>query len=270
MSIVNKQQIKLLLSGGILLAAGLISLIGPSKTVHANNVVESFAAVDTLQPGLVVALASNSPKTVVLAPAKDPGQIYGVVIDPSDAPFTLKSQGASVYVASGGVYAVLVSTSGGAIKAGDYLSMSPTDGIAAKASKSQSTVVGRAENSFDGKTDVVTTNGHSAVGRVEVNINVQKNPMATQPASHFLTDLANSLANKSVATDRVYAAVAVFLISAGVAVTVLWSGIKSSLVSLGRNPLSRPTILSSMYKVILTGLGIFILGLAGVYLLLKV
>ncbi|HEX4774835.1 MAG TPA: hypothetical protein VH234_04940, partial [Candidatus Saccharimonadales bacterium] len=62
----------------------------------------------------------------------------------------------------------------------------------------------------------------------------------------------------------------IFLVTAAAAVTILWSGVRSGLISLGRNPLSRHTILSGMYKVIFTGLGIFILGLAGVYLLLKV
>jgi hypothetical protein len=270
MRIANKQRIKVSFITKILAIAGLILLSGSSLVAHANNVVEGFTSAQTLQPGIVVALDKNSARTVIAAPHNDTTRMYGVVIDPSDAPFTVSSQGASVYVASGGVYKVLVSTSNGAIKPGDYLSMSPTDGVVTKASKAQSTILGRAESSFDGKSGVVTTSGSGAVGRVDVNINVQKNPLATQAPSHFLTDLANSLANKPVPVARIYLALAIFLASAAVAVTVLWSGIKSSLVSLGRNPLSRPAILSGMYKVILTGLGIFILGLAGVYLLLKV
>jgi hypothetical protein len=51
---------------------------------------------------------------------------------------------------------------------------------------------------------------------------------------------------------------------------VLWSGVRGSLIALGRNPLSRKAIFSGMYKVVITGIGIFILGLAGVYLLLRV
>jgi hypothetical protein len=42
------------------------------------------------------------------------------------------------------------------------------------------------------------------------------------------------------------------------------------LISLGRNPLSRHSIFIGMYKVVFTGLGVFIIGLAGVYLLLKI
>jgi hypothetical protein len=69
---------------------------------------------------------------------------------------------------------------------------------------------------------------------------------------------------------RIYGALAVFLFAAIIAVLVLWSGVRGSLIALGRNPLSRKAIFSGMYKVVITGIGIFILGLAGVYLLLRI
>jgi hypothetical protein len=62
----------------------------------------------------------------------------------------------------------------------------------------------------------------------------------------------------------------IFLVSIVATIVILWSGVRSSLISLGRNPLSRHAIFSGMYKVILTGLGVFIIGLAGVYLLIKI
>jgi hypothetical protein len=78
------------------------------------------------------------------------------------------------------------------------------------------------------------------------------------------------VANKSVPVIRIYTALFVFMISIMAAVTILWSGVRSSLISLGRNPLSRHSIFIGMYKVVFTGLGVFIIGLAGVYLLLKI
>jgi hypothetical protein len=69
---------------------------------------------------------------------------------------------------------------------------------------------------------------------------------------------------------RVYTAMLIFLISILASLTILWSGVRSSLISLGRNPLSRKSIFSGMYKTIFTGLGVFIIGMAGVYLLVKV
>jgi hypothetical protein len=45
--------------------------------------------------------------------------------------------------------------------------------------------------------------------------------------------------------------------------------VRSSMIALGRNPLSRKSILRGMFQVIITSIIIFICGLFGVYLLLK-
>jgi hypothetical protein len=238
----------------------------------ADNVVEGFSSKETLQPGLVVALDSSASRTVKSAPAGDSSKIYGVAVDPSDAPFTLNSQNAKVFVATSGIYRLLVSTINGAIKPGDYISISNVNGIGAKATAVQPTIVGQAQSSFDGSRDVITTSGSAAIGRIYASVGVQKNPLANKDPAvpYFLKKLAVSLANKQVPVVRIYTALVIFVIAAVAAITVLWSGIRSSLISLGRNPLSRHAILSGMYKVIFTGLGIFAIGLAGVYLLLKI
>lgn len=256
----------------LLAMLGLVGLWLVPMFARADNVVQGFSSAKTLQPGLVVALDKNSSNTVLAAPYSDPTRIYGVVVDPSDAPFTLNNSNARTYVATSGIYQVLVSTSNGAIKAGDYLSMSKNDGIAAKATNVQPTVLGQAETAFDGRSGVITTNGNTSIGRIYININVGQNPLAnSSPAVPlFLKKAADSLANKPVSVVRIYTGLVIFVIATVAAVTVLWSGVRNGLVSLGRNPLSRQTIFSGMYKVILTGLAIFIIGLAGVYLLLKI
>lgn len=244
---------------------------GAHQTIAANSIVEGFNSVDTLQPGLVVALDNSQSRLVKPAPADKENQMYGVVVDPSDAPFTLNSQGSKVFVATAGIYRVLVSTINGVVKPGDYISMSTINGIAAKATAVQSTTLGQAQSGFDGTANIITNNGGQAIGRIYLNINVQKNPFAnTDPVPVFLKRIAVSLASKPVPVVRIYAALAIFIISSIAAITILWSGIRSSLVSLGRNPLSRHTIMGGMYKVIFTGLSVFVIGLAAVYLLLKI
>ncbi len=246
-------------------------LVAPAIAL-ADNVVEGFASSSVLQPGIVASIDSSATKTVKAAPANDVSKIYGVVVDPSDAPFTVKSQNSQAFVATSGIYRVLVSTVNGTIKAGDYISMSNLNGIGAKATAIQSTVVGQAQSGFDGSSNVITTSGGAAIGRIYASIGVQKNPLANNDPAipYFLKKLAVSLANKPVPVVRIYAALVVFVVAAISAITILWSGVRSGMVSLGRNPLSRHTIFSGMYKVILTGMAVFIIGLAGVYLLLKI
>lgn len=252
-------------------ALGLLVLALAPSAVLADEVVHSFAASEVLQPGLVVALDKSQDGAVKPAVYGQENQIYGVVVDPSDAPLTINGKNGQVFVTTSGSYDVLVSTSNGVIRPGDYISMSSVSGIGAKARTSQSTVLGRAAGGFDGTSGVITSSGGSAIGRILVNINVQANPMSSSnilPA--FLKRAANSVADKTVSPVRVYTALAVLAAATAAAIVILWSGVSGSLISLGRNPLSRHAILSGLYRVVFTGLGVFILGLAGVYLVLKV
>jgi hypothetical protein len=256
---------------GLFLLAGFGLVLAPAVKAAGNIVVEGFSSKEVLQPGLVVSLDASSTKSVKAAPAGDENLMYGVVVDPSDAPLTVNNKGSQVFVASSGIYRVLVSTINGPIKMGDYLSMSTLDGIAAKATPSQTTTLGQAEANFDGSSNVITNNGGQAIGRIYVNLTIQKNPFASSdPVPAFLRRTAVALANKPVPVARIYTALIIFVIAAIATVTILWSGVRSSLVSLGRNPLSRHIILGGLYKVIFTGLAVFAIGLAGVYLLLKI
>lgn len=250
----------------------VLVLLGNVRIALAANVIEGFSSKTAVTPGQVVALDNAATKTVKLAPADNTSAIYGVAIDPSDAPITLVGQNSQVFVAISGTYQVLVSVANGPIKKGDYISMSPIEGIAGKARADQTVILGKAASAFNGTSGVVTTSGGKAIGRIFINISIQKNPISstdpTVPA--FLRRVANGLADKNVPVIRVYTAVLIFLVSLLAALTVLWSGVRSSLISLGRNPLSKKTIFSGMYKTVFTGLGVFIIGMAGVYLLLKI
>jgi hypothetical protein len=259
----------------MLIIAGLSALflfsLGPRKAA-ADNIVQGFQSAQTLQPGLIVALDNSSTKSVKTLSGGDADHIFGVVVDPTDAPFTLNGQNNPVFVATSGNFQVLVSSIGGVIKPGDFLTISNLSGIAQKATSTQSRILGQAVSGFDGKTNVITNNGKITIGRVFVQINIQNNPLANNAVlvPSFLRKASNAVAGKSVPAIRIYAALGVFIFSAIVAILVLWSGVRGSLIALGRNPLSRKAIFSGMYKVVFTGAGIFILGLAGVYLLLKI
>jgi hypothetical protein len=55
-----------------------------------------------------------------------------------------------------------------------------------------------------------------------------------------------------------------------VAGIMLYSGARSSLISVGRNPLSRSVIIKALGQVVVLSLIVFISGMFAVYLLLKV
>ena len=61
----------------------------------------------------------------------------------------------------------------------------------------------------------------------------------------------------------------IFLASVVIAGSMLYAGVHSSMISIGRNPLSKQSIVRSMIQVIVTSFIVFIIGIFGVYLLLK-
>jgi len=219
----------------------------------------------------VVALDKKSTNTVMAAPAADSSQMYGVVIDPTLAAVTIQNPGQQVYVATSGSYQVLVSSEDGVIKAGDYISMSSINGIAAKASPLESSIIGRALSGFDGKTNVITTSKGTAIGRITINIETGRNPLSRDSVAvpSALRTLGDSIAGKTVTALRIYSALAIFLMTAVIAACLLYVGVRSGMIAIGRNPLSRHSILRSLAQVIVISLLIFIAGLLGVYLLLR-
>jgi len=255
----------------VILAA--ISLGLGSVFVAADTIVQSFQSSSSIQPGWLVAIKPGSSNAVELTPAGQSQLLYGVAIDPSQAPVTLQRQlGRQVFVATTGTYPMLVSTQSGVIKPGDYLSISGTDGIAAKATGQQTFVVGQAVQKFDGSAGVLSTGtGNSAIGRISVVVLVQRNPGLKNSSAvpSFLRSASDSIAGKEVAPLRIYAALVIFLIAAVVAFGTLAVGVRSALIAIGRNPLSRQYLLRGLVQVVIVALGVLILGLVSVYLLLK-
>jgi hypothetical protein len=252
----------------------VLGIVGLTGLTHADTIVRGFKANSSLQPGWVVALDKNAANTVIAAPTDDPSRIYGVVIDPSQAPVTVKQSGQQTFVATSGAYPTLVSLSGGVISPGDYLSISTTDGIAGKAGAHQAFILGRSLEKFDGKSGVITTGSDGfAIGRISLSIIPGKNPLVKNEATvpSFLRKIAQGIAgtDKNLTAARIWAALAVFVITLAIAFGVLWIGIRSGMIAIGRNPLSRHSIMQSLLQVITVSVLVLISGLVGVYLLLK-
>lgn len=253
------------------LALLLLLMLALAPLTVADTLVRGFSAKGTVQPGMIVSLVKNSSSTVQANAGNDASHIYGVAIDPSLAPLTVQQQGQQAFVATAGNYPVLVSTQNGAIAAGDYVSISATAGVGDKA-VNQSQIVGRALEAFDGKNGVITTTSDGRpIGRISVAIALGQNPLAKNVAAipAPLKRIGQNIAGKNVTALRIYLALAVLLISAIIAISVLAVGIKSSMTAIGRNPLSKKSILRGLLQVVTVAVLILTIGMFGVYLLLK-
>ena len=83
-----------------------------------------------------------------------------------------------------------------------------------------------------------------------------------------LQNLANALAGKQVDTLPIILAAAVFIIMLIVVVSIIYSMIRSSIISVGRNPLSQSAIYRDLIQLSALVIGILGVGLIAMYLIL--
>lgn len=256
----------------------------PTESGSTTQAVTQGYGTDTpLQNGMIVKLQDKvatkvEPLTQATAPKMD-----GVVVAANDAAVTLSNNGnaGQVFVAKFGHFDVLVSNQNGPIKTGDYITISALAGVGMKVDTVQPTVLGRATANFDGTGNVAGTatikdstgkDVKLSLGRIPVDISVSFNPLqqsADKNLPGFLKNISSSIAQKPVSTARVYLGLVVLVVSAFVAGGMLYSGVRGGLIAIGRNPLAKKQIIGGIIRVILSGLIVFIMGLFGVYLLLK-
>lgn len=259
----------------VLLLLILLSVNGPAA---AQTVLQGYKSDEKLQKGMLVTLKKDDQGKVQAVTDQTLSDMKGVVADSNDSPVTLSGEGQKIFVATEGTYDVLVSNENGKINKGDYISISSLAGIGMKAADTQEVVVGRAASNFEGGGDSIgkTTSKDNRVvefGRVKVDLGVTKNPYVKSPDKDRVPDalqkVANGIAEKTVSTLRIYMALVVLFVTAAVSATTLFSGVRSTVIAIGRNPLSKGIILKGLMQVMLVSLIIFITGLFGVYLLLK-
>lgn len=263
--------------------AALAVLVGMNAAgiLHAQSVTRGYGADETLQRGMIVGTKQDDPDKVEPINIDQIDRILGVVVSANESPITLSGEQDEVFVATVGRYDVLVSDQNGEIRTGDYVTVSSINGIGMLATYQESEILGRAVDNFDGKSNIVgnsvltdTGGGRRSVniGRIQVDVGITKNPLAKSAAvtPEWLGKLGQAIAGKSLSPARIYISAAIFLIGAFIAGAILYAGIRSSIIAIGRNPLSKKSILRGLLQVIFTSLIVFIISVVGVYLLLRV
>jgi hypothetical protein len=263
---------------------GVLSFAAFPSKVYAQAVAQSFTADTEVRAGMAVELAGDKSKVKPVTQS-DASKMIGVIVQSNDAPISLTSTtaGSQVYVATTGTYRVLVSDQNGAIKKGDYLVVSSFDGVAMKVDDTSTYVVGKALADFDGsgsvlsQTTVQDTAGKShkiSLGYLSTTINISRNPLLHSNASTsnvpgFLLRATESISNKPVSPIKAYISLAIAVFTSVIACVMLYAAIRSSLISMGRNPLARKSIMRNLIQVVVTSVIILITGFFAVYLLLK-
>lgn len=272
---------------GVLVAIGMaIAVVLPAYAADAGTgaSAQGYAADTFIDNGTIVQLTGEKSDRVKIATKNEVQNMFGVTVDRRTLPVAITNDQMEnqVFVAVSGTHPVLVSTQGGPIAKGDYLTLSSVNGIAMKAGTEPTTVFGRAGAAFDGKgvtlgtTKLKDVNGNEyqtvALGQIPVTIDIRKNPNDKSTKANlpdFLERIGKAIAEKEVSPIRIYLSIGITIVSLIAAIVVLYAGVRSGVISIGRNPMSKKSIFRAILQTIMTSILILIIGLFAVYLLLR-
>jgi hypothetical protein len=248
----------------------------------AQSVTQGYKSDTLLQNGMIVGL---DPKDVTKVEPINSGQynlLHGVVVNPSNSIILIGNNSTNVYVSTSGRVSVMVNDQNGNINPGDYVALSSVSGIGDKAIVTDPLVLGKSVSAFNagdsaqqiGTVSVKDSTGKTSslhIGYVTIDIAIGKNPLIVTDNSlpSVLSRASNLVAGKIVSPVRVYVSILILAITAFVSGSLIYGGVRSSMISIGRNPLSKKVITRSLTQVVIVSLLVFLSGVFGVYLLLK-
>lgn len=268
------------LAAGVLLTTGFIPYLAvPVAYAQSSNAAVSqgyeTAATD-MKSGDLVSLDAQRQGYVQLANANGAGSLIGVV---EDRPLlALTNNADQVQVVTGGAAPTLVSDMNGVVRIGDNITASPIDGVGMKATMNAA-VIGIAQESAESvKTvalSVTDTYGNRRtvhIGLIPVQIGVTyytgTDGQASTIIPTFLQRLANAIAGHTVSVARILVSLLIIVLGFVSTIVILYVSVRSSIVSIGRNPLAARAIHKSLLEIVVVTVGILLAMVLGVYAVL--
>lgn len=257
----------------------MIAFVLLTIKVQADTVSQAYNSNVLIPIGSLVSLHNGSSSQVDLANSDNVNDLLGVVVSAQTNLVNLNANNGNTQVVNSGDATVLVSDINGSISTGDSLTASPIGGVAMKAT-APGKILGTANANFgsgqasqrqeitakDGKTTTVS------IGSVSANVligNYQNQPSLNgNGVISAVQAVASSTTGKSISAVRALLALLVLLMSVVISILILYTSVAGSIRSIGRNPLSRHSILQSLIQVIIAVVVIMLSGFAIVYLII--
>jgi hypothetical protein len=253
-----------------------------SVAVLAGAVTQGFKTSTPMPNGAVVSLAKGSSDTIEKTTYANESSLIGVTAAAKDALIDLQPAGSLIRVAVSGDTSVLVSDISGNIEPGDQLVISSLTGITGKLTTESAAkkVIGTAGEKFDANsantTKVQTTLPDGSkksvtVGRISAKLLLNnRSDQNNSQKDSFLSSIGQKLTGKPTSPLKLFASSIIAVSTFALAGLILNGSIKGSFISLGRNPLSRDSIVSSLFRASLLAVVITGMGLALAYVILIV
>jgi hypothetical protein len=268
---------------GMLLLATLVFVGLMSAPTQAADdtaaISQGFKTEGEVTPGAIVSFTDKSKTDAVKAANIDTAdRIVGVVARKPLVELSGSAQQTQVVI--NGTVLVLVSTINGNVSYGDKITASPISGVGMKATES-GLVVGTIAQDFSAAQQVTERKVRDRKGieqtvkigllPVQVNVSYYRAPDDDQtilPA--FLQQFVNAVAGRPVGLIRALIALALLVIGFGASAVLIYASVRSSIISIGRNPLSAPAVHRSLFEVGAMSGGILLVMVIAVYLVLAI
>lgn len=253
--------------------AGFVLMMGLLLCVPVDSYASTYAIPykvengQSLLPGMVVVL--NGEKRVRAALQTESDVILGTVanLPPNALP------NGYLGVTSSGLASVLVSDLSGTIVKGDRVAISPILGVGMKA-VSSGWVIGVAQEDFNSSNSVVTHQNLKSPNGAQTDVSV-KSISVLLSITHYdpqggivigtAQGIVDLVAGHSVSVGKTVTALIIFAIAVIVMVVMIYTAVKSSLMSIGRNPLASGTILRALTRAMLYMLIVIIIAMVVIY-----
>ena len=243
-------------------------LIFSSAVLADPTISQGYNTTQNLSAGSMVSIQKGSSNTVIASNLSNSNSLVGVVIDNNNVQVSLTSGSSQVQVATGGVNLVLVSNINGNIYAGDEIAASTINCVGMLATQNAE-IIGTAQENFPNQTatyqTVSTKNGTKqkiAIGDIPVLVSVgyyTKQPNKTLIPT-AIQNLANAMAGKQVKSLPILVSMGIFLITLIVVVSIIYSLVHGSIISVGRNPMAQSAVYRNVLQ--LSALVVAIIGVA--------
>lgn len=265
----------------VLVFALLVAWTGSARAAESNSaaISQGFIVEGEATPGTIVSfLKDKESGTVGAANTNNVERLVGVIGDKQLV--ELSGSSGQTQVVTNGSILTFVSNINGDIKIGDKITASPLSGVGMKAVES-TRIVGTAQEDFSAAEqitdqEVTDANGKSQTVKIGL-LQVQVGVTHYQPAEvnkSFLPEsiqrFAETVVGRSVDPIRVLVSLAILVAGFGGVAILLYSSVRSSIISIGRNPLAAKAVHRSLIEVGLTTFGVLLLTVIAVYLVLVI
>lgn len=260
-----------------LMAISILAIsILPFTVLSLTAITEGFTfKKDKPVVGSIVSLENDTTDTVVPASSENVNNLLGVVVN-GDSSLLSVSNGTDtqVQVTTSGTVPVLVSDINGQVKRGDHITASPITGIGMKATANVRIIgIAQGELKATEKQTIKSKDGQEqkvVVGQIPLLVNVayffQEPEKTIVPTA--LQNVANALAGREVSTLPILMSAGIFLLTLIAVVSILYSMIRNSIISVGRNPMSQSAVYRDLVQMSALVLGILAASVISIYFVL--